>query len=147
MPMEGLTPAFADDLPPLGELVADEVFWRYPSGTPGIKGVAHLRVWLTSEAEPGHLAVVTETGLAGSVTNSAASIRAELAHRYGARLVLLEHCPAAEAGEFGGSLDLVRLGADGSPRWSRVWPTDDDHPRHDGLEAWMATYGRQIIAL
>ena len=147
MPMKGLTPAFEDDLPPLGELIADEVFWRYPSGTPGTQGAAHLRVWLTSGAEPGHLAVVTETGLAGSVTNSAAFIWAELARRYGARLMLLEHCPAAEVGEFSGSLDLVRLGADGSPRWSRVWPTGDDHPRHAGLEAWMAAYGWQIVAV
>jgi hypothetical protein len=147
VPIEGPTPAFADDLPPLGTLVADEVFWRYPSGTPGSQGVAHLRVWLTSEVEPGHLAVVTETGPAGSMTNSAASIRAELARRYGTRLVLLEHCPAAGTGEFSGSLDLVRLGADGSPRWSRVWPTDDDHPRHARLEAWMDAYGWQIVAV
>lgn len=27
------------------------------------EGVAHLRVWLTTGPEPGHLAVVTETGL------------------------------------------------------------------------------------
>jgi hypothetical protein len=25
-----LTPAFPADLPPLGELVADDPFWRYP---------------------------------------------------------------------------------------------------------------------
>jgi hypothetical protein len=30
--MEALTPAAADDLPPLGELVADDLFWRYPAG-------------------------------------------------------------------------------------------------------------------
>ena len=143
--MEGLTPAGADDLPALGQLIADEVFWRHPTPAPGRQGVAHLRVWLTTGAEPGHLAVVTETGPPGSVTNSAASIWAELARRYGPRLVLLEHSPAAESGESAGSLDLVRLGADGQPRWSRVWPTDEDHPRHAGLEAWMAAYGRQIL--
>jgi hypothetical protein len=26
-----LTPASPADLPPLGELVADDLFWRYPS--------------------------------------------------------------------------------------------------------------------
>ena len=143
--MEGLTPATAEDLPPLGELVADEAFWRYHCG-PAREGVAHLRVWLTTGAEPGHLAAVTETGPAALVTSSAASIWAELTRRYGPRLVLLEHCPAVETEGSAGSLDLVRLGADGQPHWSRVWPTDEDHPRHAGLEAWMAAYGRQIVA-
>jgi hypothetical protein len=59
-------------------------------------------------------------------------------------LVLLEHSPA-ETGESTGTLDLVRPGADGQPRWSRVWPTDEDHPRHAGLEAWMAAHGQQIL--
>jgi hypothetical protein len=139
----GLTPASADDLPALGELVADEAFWRYPSGTPGREGVAHLRVWRTAGTGPGHLAVVTETG--GSVTRSAAAIRGELARRYGAAVVLLEHYPAADSGEALETLDLVRLGADGQPHWSRVWPTDEDHPRHAGLEAWMAAYGTRIL--
>ena len=31
--MEALTPASPDSLPPLGELIADEPFWRYPIGT------------------------------------------------------------------------------------------------------------------
>ena len=30
-PMEGLTPASADDLPPLGELLVDDPFWQYPA--------------------------------------------------------------------------------------------------------------------
>jgi len=143
--VEGLTPASADDLPALGELVADEVFWRYPSGTSGREGVAHLRVWVASGGAPRHLAVVTETGLAASVTKSAAFIWGELTRRYGPDLVLLEHYPAGENEESGGSLDLVRLGADGEPHWSRVWPTDEDHPRHAGLAAWMAAYGQQIL--
>jgi hypothetical protein len=29
--MEGLTPASADDLPPLGELLVDDPFWQYPA--------------------------------------------------------------------------------------------------------------------
>jgi hypothetical protein len=71
--MDGLTPASADDLPPLGELVADDPFWRYPAGM-AREGVAHLRVWTTVTDPPGHLAVVTETGPGGSVTESAGLI-------------------------------------------------------------------------
>ena len=43
------------------------------------------------------------------------------------------------------TLNLVRIGADGSPHWSRVWPTPEDNPRHAGLELWMAAYGHQIV--
>ena len=32
------------------------------------------------------------------------------------------------------TLDLARIGADGSPHWSRVWPTPEENPRHAGLE-------------
>jgi hypothetical protein len=144
--MEALTPAYPGDLPPLGDLVADEPFWRHPAGGVAREGVAHLRVWLTSDPEPGHLAVVTETGLAASVTESAGRIWAELARRYGPSLVLLEHCPAPELGEGMETLDLVRIGADGSPHWTRVWPTPEDNPRHAGLELWMAAYGHQIVS-
>jgi len=69
VPMEVLTPASPSDLPPLGELVADEPSWRYPPATTAGAGAAHLRVWLTTGPEPGHLAVVTETGPDTSVTN------------------------------------------------------------------------------
>ena len=125
-----LTPAFPADLPPLGELVADDPFWRYPSAAMPGEGVAHLRVWLTTGPEPGHLAVVTGTGPFASVTESAGQIWVELAGRCGHSLVLLEHSPAPEAGDGEETLDLVRIGADGSPRWSRVWPTPEDNPRH-----------------
>ena len=77
--MAALTPASPADLPPLGELVADDPFWRYPSAAMAGEGVAHLRVWLTTGPEPGHLAVVTETGLTASVTESAGHIWAALA--------------------------------------------------------------------
>jgi hypothetical protein len=126
--MDGLTPASADDLPHLGELVADEPFWRYQAGGPGREEVAHLRVWLTTGPEPGHLAVVTETGLAASVTESARHIRAELARRYGPAVVLLDYHLAPEFAEGADTLDLVRFGADGSPHWSRIWPTPEEHP-------------------
>jgi hypothetical protein len=143
--MQALTPASAD-LPPLGELVADEQFWRYPSATAGREGVAHLRVWATTTDPPGHLAAVTETGRGACVTESAGQIWAELALRYGPSLVLLEHYLASENEEGAETLDLVRIGTNGSPHWSRVWPTPEESPRHAGLELWMASYGYQIVS-
>ena len=80
-------------------------------------------MWLTAGREPGHLAVVTQTGSAASVTESAGQIWAELARRYGPSLVLLEHHLTPEAGRGRGDLNLVRIGADGSPHWLAVWPT------------------------
>ena len=143
--MDALTPASPDGLPPLGGLIADDPFWRHPSRLGLVEGVAHLRVWLTAGAEPGHLAVVTETGSAASVTESAGYIWAELTRRHGSLLVLLEHHPGAEYEESAETLELVRIGADGSPHWSRVWPTSAENPRHAGLELWMAAYGHQIV--
>jgi hypothetical protein len=140
-----LTPASPDSLPPLGELISDEPFWRYPIGAAG-EGVAHLRVWLTVGPRPGYLAVVTETGVADSVTRSAGHIRAVLARRYRPSLLLLEHLRAPELKEGEETLDLVQVGADGSPHWTRIWPTAEDNPRHAGLELWMATYGYQIVS-
>jgi hypothetical protein len=143
--VEALTPASPDSLPPVGELIADEPFWRYPTGTAG-EGVAHLRVWLTTGAEPGRLAVVTETGTGAAVTQSAGHIWAGLARRYGPSLVLLEHHLAPELEEGVETLDQVRIGADGSPYWLRVWPTPEENPRHAGLELWMAVHGHQIVS-
>jgi hypothetical protein len=133
-------------LPQLRDLVADEPFWRFPAGGLDREDVAHLRVWLTTGPEPGYLAVVTETGPAASVTESARHIRAALARRYGPAVVLLEHRLAAGLAEGAQTLDLVRFGADGSPHWSRVWPAPQEHPRHAGLEAWMAAHGYQIVS-
>jgi hypothetical protein len=143
--MEGLTPASADHLPALGELVVDDPYWQYPAWGLGQEGVGHLRVWATATAAPGHVAVVTETGLGNSVAESAGRIWAELVRRYGPSLVLLEHHLAPELAEGVETLDLVRIGADGSPHWSRVWPTPGDNPRHARLELWMAAYGHQIV--
>jgi hypothetical protein len=44
------------------------------------------------------------------------------------------------------SVDLVRVGADGSLHWLRVWPTPEEHTRHAGLELWMAVHGYQIVS-
>ena len=60
--------------------------------------------------------------------------------------MLLEHTPAPEFGEGLETLDLVRIGADGSPHGSRVWPTPEENPRHAGLELWMAAHGQQIVS-
>jgi hypothetical protein len=95
---------------------------------------------------PGHLAVVTETGAAAGVTESAGYIWAELARRYGPSLVLLEHHLPPEAAEGVETLDLVRIGADGSPHWLRIWPSSEDNPRHARLELWMAVHGHQIVS-
>jgi hypothetical protein len=142
--MDALTPASADDLPPLGELIVDDLFWSYPAGV-ARAGVAHLRVWATAGSEPGYMAVVTETGRV-SVTESAGRIWAVLAGRFGPSFVLLEHHPATGLSEGLETLDLVRIGADGEPHWTRVWPTSEDNPRHAGLELWMATDGHQIVS-
>jgi hypothetical protein len=137
--LEALTPASADSLPPIGQLIADEPLWRYPQGAAASQDVAHLRVWLTAGPEPGHLAVVTQTSSAVPVTESTPHIWAALTRRYGPSVVLLEHHPAPEIE------DLVRIGADNSPHWLRVWPTWEEHPRHVGLELWMAGHGYQIV--
>ena len=141
--MDDLTPASGASLPQLAVQFADEPFWHYRAGGPG-EGVAHLRVWTTAGSGPGHLAVVTETG--SRVTESGAHIFAELARWYGPSLVLLEYYPGSEHEESAGTLDLVRIGADGSPHWSRVWPTSAEHPCHAELELWMASYGHQIVS-
>jgi hypothetical protein len=79
--MEALTPASPGDLPPLGELVADEPFWRHPAWGLAAEGVAHLRIWTTATDLPGHVAVVTEIGLRAPVTESAGRIWADMVGR------------------------------------------------------------------
>jgi hypothetical protein len=89
---------------------------------------------------------VTWTGPGACVTESAGHIRAALARRYGPAVVLLEHHLAPEFAEGAQTLDVVRFGADGSPHWSRIWPTPQEHPRHAGLELSMAVHGYQIVS-
>ena len=100
--MEALTPASPEHLPPIGDLIADEPFWRYPLGAVARQGVTHLRVWLTAGPEPGHLAVVTETGSAAVATVAPGISGPALARRYGPSVVLLEHHPAPQTGEGAG---------------------------------------------
>src|SRR5690348_3839127 len=85
---------------------------------------------------PGITIPANRKSLAGqstSVTESAGRIRAGLARRYGPCLVLLEHHLAPESGAGMQTIDLVRIGADGSPHWSRVWPT---RRRTRGTPGW-----------
>jgi hypothetical protein len=120
--MGALTPASAEDLPPLGELVVYDPFWRHPAWGLAREGVAHLRIWTTATGPPGYVAVVTEIDFEDSVTQSAGRIWAELARRYGPSVVLFEHHPGHELTEDLEALDLVRV-VDGSLHWSRIWPT------------------------
>jgi len=143
--MEALTPASPDSLPPLGDLIADEPFWRYRAGAAG-------RALPTSAGgsprilSPATWPVVTETGTASGITEPAENIWAALARRYGPSLVLPEHHPAPQTGERGQILDLVRAGADGSPHCTHVWPAPQQNPRHARLELWMAVHGYRIIS-
>jgi hypothetical protein len=144
--MEALTPASPDSLPPIEDLIADEPFWRYPLAATAGQGVTHLRMWLTAGTEPGHLAVVTETGSAASVTECVRHIWAALARRYGPSVMLLAHHPTPQTEQGAETLDLVYVGADDSPHWLRAWPTAEDNPRHAWLELWMACHGYQIVS-
>lgn len=56
--MEVLTPASPSDLPPLGELMVDDLFWRYPAGF-GRGGVPEVHVTGAADRLLGHL-VATE---------------------------------------------------------------------------------------
>jgi hypothetical protein len=107
--------------------------------TPGA-GYAHLRVWA---ADSGHVAIVTETGLGASTTNSAEHIWLALVEQYGHPLVLLEHYPAAET--LGGeSLDQVHV-RDWQPAWRRIWPTPPENPGHEEFERWMHDHGHRLL--
>jgi hypothetical protein len=91
--------------------------------------------------------VVTDAGTAAGVTESAGHIWAGPARRYGPSLILLEHRPAPQAGEGAETLDLVRIGAGGSPHWLAAHVADEPGPsRHAGLERWMAVHGYQIVS-
>jgi hypothetical protein len=71
-------------------------------------------------------------------------IRGELARIYGRSVVLLEHYLAPEAGEGAETLDLVRIGAEGSPHWARVWPPPRSIPVTRG---WSCGWPLTGIAL
>lgn len=130
-------------LPSTGDLVVDDPVWSYRSGTLAGGGLAHLRVWT---AEPGHVAIVTELGMGSSTTNSAEYIWEALIDQYGQPLVMLEHYPPDQTMPgHSENLDQVVV-VDGRPRWQRIWPTHPDHPEHTELDAWMHSYGFDLLA-
>ena len=96
--MDPTTPPPFLPLPPISDaqtaLVRDDPAWPYRSACAAGGGIAHLRVW--QAGDDGYVAIVTETGLGASTTNSAAEIWAELTIRFPGRLVLLEHWPAGD---------------------------------------------------
>jgi hypothetical protein len=134
------------ELPLLGALIADDPWWPYPSACLAGGGIAHLRVWML-DGQDGHLAVVTETGLGASVTNSIEFIWRKLIRLYPGPLTLLEHYPAAEspAGD-GEHVDLVDVTGT-HPEWQRIWPTPPSNPAHAGLNTWMSAHGRVILSI
>ncbi|MGW0633776.1 hypothetical protein [Streptomyces sp. NPDC002758] len=126
-------------------LITDDPAWNYRSGCAAGGGMAHLRVWADSTSPVrGHLAIVTETGLGATITNSAGEIWAELAQRYPGPLVVIEHW-VDEVGEDGDRLDQVAI-AGRQPTWRRVWPTPATNPHHAALEEWMEACGHKLLA-
>lgn len=134
-------------LPPLTDahtaLVCDEPVWPYRSACAADGGIAHLRVWWAGEF--GHVAVVTETGLGASTTNSAEEIWNALTTRFPGPLVLLEHWPAGDGADHD-RLDQVAMEGR-RPAWRRIWPTLPTNPDHHLCQAWMQAYGHGLLAI
>jgi len=133
-------------LPPVDDaqaaLVCDERAWPDRSACAAGGGIAHLRVW---KASSGHVAIVTETGLGASTTNSAGEIWDELTACFPGPLVLLEHWPAGD-GDDHDRLDQVGL-IGRRPTWRRISPTGLANPDHNLYRAWMQAYGHDLLAI
>jgi hypothetical protein len=133
-------------LPPVPDaraaLVRDDPAWPFRSACAAGGGIAHLRVW-KAEGE-GHVAIVTETGLGASTTNSAGEIWTELADCFPGPLVLFEHWPAGNCDDHD-RLDQVAMEGR-RPIWRRIWPTAPANPDHDLCTAWMQAYGHDLLA-
>ncbi|MDX2683711.1 hypothetical protein [Streptomyces soliscabiei] len=95
--------------------------------------------------ENGHVAIVTETGLGASTTNSAGEIWDELTARFPGPLVLLEHWPAGD-GDDHDRLDQVGL-VGRRPTWRRIWPTAPANPDHHLRQTWIQAYGHDLLAV
>ncbi|MEV6527388.1 hypothetical protein AB0M43_36240 [Longispora sp. NPDC051575] len=130
-------------LPVPGRLLLDQIAWEYPSPCAAGSGLARLRIWQTTTPSPGHLALVTDSGIGASITNSIAEIWHTLRNALGAPLWLLEHWPA-DASE---PEHLEQVAVTGlRPSWWRAWPTSTDNPRHELLQVWMIVHGRDLLA-
>lgn len=123
-------------------LVADEPSWAYPSSCAGGGGLALLRVWRT--ADNGHLAIVTESGVGVTITNSAEEITAKLSGRFTGPLVVLEHWRAGDGADHE-RLDQVFAPAGHSPRWRPVWPIPPTNPNHQAHRDWMHAFGAAML--
>ncbi|MFJ3182599.1 hypothetical protein ACIPJN_29995 [Streptomyces sp. NPDC086796] len=144
-----MPPHHNDDFPPLPivpdphHLVTDDPAWTYTSACAGGGGIALLRVWRT--AGDGHLAIVTENGIAVSITNAAEEISAALADRYPGPLVILEHYRAGDGAPHD-RLDQVLVVPGRAPRWRPVWPTGPANPNFAINRTWMSELGSVLLA-
>jgi hypothetical protein len=116
--VEALTPASADDLPPLAELIADDPFLRHPAVGLAREDVAHLRVWTTATDPPGRSGPSSPAGTGPTSCCSSTTPTRDRRRRGDPRPV-----PHRRRRQ---------------PHWLRVWPTPEENPRHAGLELWMA---------
>ncbi len=128
-------------LPCPGPMLADDPFWRYPSKCAS-DGIAHLRVW--SCPGQARLAIVSETGLGVSITNSIECIWQKLTQVSPGNPTLLEHWPPGAGGPVEHLDQVVVIG--GVPSWRRVWPTPAANPRHEEFGAWMRDHGHRLLA-
>ena len=145
-PRPPVTPVL--ELPALGEKVADDPLWQFPSpGHAAGEGVAHLRVWRLG-GQDGNLAVVIEAGLGASVPSAIPQIHAKLAGCFPGPLTLLEYYPggrqAVRRGR--GHLDLIAV-TGRQVRWRRIWPVPAASGNRAALEGWMKAYGELITGL
>ncbi|MFI6884001.1 hypothetical protein [Streptosporangium canum] len=131
------------NLPAPKSLILDNPVWVYPSTCGAGSGMARLRVW-TTEATHLHLAVVSETGIGASTTNSVTSIHNTLTQALNGPVVILEHWPEQET--YGPEcLDQLIVTA-GQPHWRRIWPTPPVNPNHCDFETWMFHHGGKLLA-
>lgn len=126
-------------LPPLRELLRDEVPWTYRSGLAGLPGCARLRVWQAGER--GHFAVVTETGTGISISTAAPSIWQALYAEYGVPFGLAAYYPDERA-------ELVHplQHPAGGIRFSPLWPVGEGTEHELLRTTWWDRFGLQIMA-
>ncbi|OEV09248.1 hypothetical protein [Streptomyces nanshensis] len=130
-------------LPPVprpDELVLDDPAWTFPSVCAGGGGMALLRVWRTAD---GHLAIVTESGVGVSITNSAEEITAKLRAQFPGRLTVMEHWRTGDGADHERLDQVIVTGR--RTRWRPVWPIPPTNPDYAVHEAWMRAYGDALL--